>query len=405
MLAKNDENNVIEYKNVSDLNTALKLTIEKPYENIKVSGEISNFKISNKNLFATLKDNESTINVISWGHNYKKNQIEISNGDNIVIQGKIALYQKSGSYCLIANKFEKIGMGNLHNEYEQLKKKYELLGYFTNKKEFPQQINRVGIVTALEGAALQDILYVLKKNDFAGKVVIKGCLVQGTQAPQSIADEIGSLLQWNDNDGKRLDVIIIARGGGSFEDLVAFSSSLVIEAIHSSDIFTISAVGHEIDFMLSDFVADVRAPTPSVSAEIISTYQKNQLMEFSKCKYFVEDSMRNIIQMQLLTNKNKVSLLLKCINNPEDKLFNYEMELTKFEKHITNSMKSQLLQVKNKLEKLSGLLQKYDIRKMLEQGYVVVIKNNRIIDSINDIKSGQKLKLKMKDGDVNVIVT
>lgn len=395
----------IEYKSVYELNLSIKQTLEGPYDNIKVSGEISNFKISNKNLFATLKDNESTINIISWGYGYKKNQINITNGDTVLIYGRIAHYPKSGSYCLLASKFEKLGTGALHQEYEQLKQKYERLGYFTNKRKFPQQINKIGIITALEGAALQDILYVLKKNNFNGKIIIQGCMVQGIKAPQSIAEGINALTAWKDNNDKILDIVIIARGGGSFEDLIAFSSSEVIEAVHNCSIFTISAVGHEIDFMLSDFVADIRAPTPSVSAEIVSTYQSSQLTDYNKCKSFIETQMNHLLHSRLLSYKGKISLLLKSLGNPEVKISNYEVQLNIVRKQILNIIKSNLLQTRNKLENLSGKLQKHDIQSMLEKGYVILIKNNRIIDSVNDVKPGQKLKLKMRDGDVNIIIT
>jgi exodeoxyribonuclease VII large subunit len=392
----------VQYKSVSDLNLALKGTLEKPYANIKVSGEISNFKISNKNLFATLKDNDSTINLILWGYGHRKNQVAVSNGDTMLIHGKIILYQKSGSYCLQVSKFEKVGMGTLHQEYELLKGKYEQLGYFKRKREFPQQINRVGIVTALEGAALQDILYVLKKNNFSGKVVVRGCIVQGTLAPQSIADGISALQQYTDH-GKKLDVIIVGRGGGSFEDLIAFSSPTVIEAIYSCSIFMISAVGHETDFMLSDFVAE-RAPTPSVSAEIVSTHQKTQLADYLKCKSFIGTQMKHLLHMKLGSYENRISLLLKSMVSPSVALSNYEAEINMFRKHMVSSIKSKLLQANNKLDNISGLLQKHDIQKMLEQGYAILFKNNnRIVDSISDVKGGQRLKLKLKDGVLDVI--
>jgi exodeoxyribonuclease VII large subunit len=393
-----------EYNTVSDLNVAIKQTLEQPYTNIKVSGEISNFKISNKNLFATLKDNESCINVVAWGYEYRKNKIEMENGDKICIHGKITHHSKSGNYCLLAFKFEKLGTGDLHQQYEQLKKKYEDLGYYKDKKTFPQQVNRIGIVTALEGAALQDILYVLKTNEFNGKVVIKGCKVQGNQAPQSIVEGINNLMQWKDDKG-RLDLIIITRGGGSLEDLIGFSSNDVIVAIHNCDIFTISAVGHEIDFMLSDYVADIRAPTPSVSAEIITTSQKSRLQDYNKCKSFAETQMKQIILAKLNSLKEKVTLLLKSVENPDAKIMNSESQLEIIKNHIITSLRTKILQNKNKLEKLSVKLQKYDISTMLERGYAVVIKNNRIIDSVKDISDGQKLKLKMKDGDLTVIVT
>ena len=396
---------VVEFKSVNELNLAVKYAIEPLYTNIKVTGEISNFKISNNNLFATLKDTDSLINIISWGYGFKKQSVVISNGDTVLVDGKITYYPKSGNICLLVNKFEKMGTGSggLYQEYEQLKQKYNQLGYFANKKPFPKQLDRIGIATSSSGAAIHDILCVLKTNDFHGKIIIKDCIVQGNQSSQSVSESIKLLSEYNDN-GKQLDLILITRGGGALEDLISFSSSAVLEAIHACNIFTISAIGHQIDFMLSDFVADLRAPTPSVAGEIISTSQKNNLLEYKKHKSFVEIQMLQMINSKLESYKNKISLLAKSLENPLEKLSNSEAKLEMIQKHINNSVKTSLASVKNNLEKISGILQKYDIQNMLQQGYVVLIKNNRIIDSVTDVKPGQKLKLKMKNGEISVVV-
>lgn len=400
----NLETPTIEYKTVSELNQSIKQTLEKPFNSVKVCGELSNFKISNNNLFATLKDNDSTINLVLWRYGTRKRSIIIGDGDTVNVYGKLSLFLKSGSYCITVDKFEKIGMGDLHREYELLKQKYDQLGYFTNKKEFPQQLTKIGIITALEGAALQDILYVFK-NNFYGKIVIRGCMVQGTHAPQSIVEGINQLVEWENEYDERIDIIIIARGGGSFEDLIAFSSPIVIEAIHNCDIFTISGVGHEIDFMLSDYVADMRAPTPSVSAEIVLSRQKKQYDEYMKCKSYMETHIDHILRTKLSSYKTKIQLLLKSVGNPEVKLLNCEIQLKDLKKRLSDSILSKIQQIRNRLDHLFVKLQKYDIQNMLEQGYVVLIKNNRIVDSINDVKTGQKLKLKMRDGEVNIIIS
>lgn len=394
-----------EYNTVSDLNNAIKKTIEDPYSNIKVSGEISNVKISNKNLFATLKDADSSISVVSWGYGYKKNQTNLSNGDTITITGKLVVYLKSGNVCIVGCKFEKLGVGDLHLEYEQLKKKCDDSGYFNNKKLFPNCVSRIGIATALEGAALQDILYVLKKNAFVGQIVVKGCAVQGTNAPQSIIDAITSLLEWKSIHG-RLDVIVVTRGGGSFEDLIAFSDENVLKKIKSSDIFTISAVGHEVDFMLSDFVADLRAPTPSVSGEILTNHQRNQSDDYQKFKNIIFEQFKVKILGKIQQCKSKIKYLSSYLQNqnPEDKINKSVNELDLMTKGMKNILKLKIDKMKSSLEFLSNQASRYDIKNMLTKGYVVLTKNNRIIDSVSDLKHGQKLKLKLRDGDVDVIV-
>ena len=247
-------------------------------DKIIVSGEISNLKLANNNLFLTLKDNDAGINVISWGYGKSKGKIELKDGDKVSVTCRLVHYNKTGSVNLNLISVEKNGTGELHEKYNSIKDKCEKMGYFdqTKKKKFPDTIKYVGIVTAPEGAALQDILYVLKNNNFYGKVIVKRCTVQGVSCPKSLVSGIQHLEKWKDKDGRKLDVILITRGGGSFEDLMGFSNLKVIEKINASKIHTISAVGHEVDFMLSDYTADTRAPTPSVAAEMISKQQKKE---------------------------------------------------------------------------------------------------------------------------------
>jgi exodeoxyribonuclease VII large subunit len=246
---------------------------------------------------------------------------------------------------------------------------------------------------------LQDILYVLRTNGYSGKVVVKNCMVQGSRSPESIVHGIQSLSQYNDN-GKRLDLIVIARGGGSLEDLISFSSGVVLEAIHACDIFTISAIGHEVDFMLSDFVADRRAPTPSISGEIIIESYRNNLNEYNRNKLFIEQACQTIndkIDSYKVKVKSLSQQLRDIASNEIDKLENTD-------KRFLSVLKTGLSRFRNELERLSQVLQKHDIQAMLEQGYVMLVKNNRIVDSVNDVKYGQKLKIKMKDGELDIVV-
>jgi len=405
---KSEPNNISitkEYTTVSSLNAEIKQIIECPYKDIKVSGELSNYKISGNNMYATLKDCDSAVNIIVWSfvnRNTQQNMIDLSNGDNITVYGKITLYQKTGNYNITAHKIERTGVGNLYQEYETKKQYYESQGYYNNKKKFPASINKIGIVTAKDGAALQDILHVLKKNSFFGSIYIKNCLVQGTTAAQSITNAINCLSNLN----TMLDLIIISRGGGSFEDLLAFSSDDVIEAIHTSKIFTISAVGHEIDFMLSDFVADLRAATPSVAAEIVSTAQKSKINDYIKYKYFAKNQIWPILSNQILTYYAKLAKLDGLLTNksPIARIENYKLMLDKKRLIINKIMNTHITSLKDKLTITTQVLQKYDIENMLQSGYTVLLKNNRIVDSIAEIKNGQKLKLKMKDGEATVII-
>lgn len=394
-----------EYQSVTLLNAEIKQILDSQYDSIKVSGELTNYKISGNNMYATLKDADSAINIIVWGFINNRNGnalFDVCNGDNVTVYGKIVLYQKAGSYSITASKIEKNGIGSLYQDYELKKKYYENLGYYDNKKKFPNVINKIGIITAKDGAALQDILHVLGKNGFYGKIFIKNCLVQGNNSSSSIAQAINTL---SSNDYS-LDLLIITRGGGSFEDLISFSSDEVIEAIHNSNIFTISAVGHEIDFMLSDFVADLRAATPSVAAEIVATAQRQKINEYIKYKNYVDKTVIPSFENQIFTLNLSLNKLVNSLssNSPTTKI-QQTQELLKL--HRTNMEKildTSVIKIKERIKLVTQKIQKYDIENMLQSGYTVLIKNNRIIDSINDIKTGQKLKLKMKDGDVTIIV-
>jgi exodeoxyribonuclease VII large subunit len=239
-------------------NTIRDLLKENISEILKVKGEVSNLKLSNGNTFFTLKDKDSAISVVSWG-----NTFDITNGDDIFVSGKITTYGKQGTYNIQIFKVEKNGIGNIFETYEKLKKVFEKEGLFSKKRKFPLTINKIGIVSAYEGAALQDILYVLKANAFSGEVFVKNCYAQGKYCSQSVSNGI----EYFNNMKNKVDLILISRGGGSVEDLMGYSAESVIRAIYNSNIFTISAVGHEIDTMLSDYAADHRSPTPTRAAE------------------------------------------------------------------------------------------------------------------------------------------
>ena len=390
-----------EYSNIEELNTHIKTNIEQNFQYIKVSGELSNVKISNKNLFASLRDINSSINVCFWGFSNKFYK-PINNGDQVNIIGKLVVYNKNGTYSINISKLELSEINkkqdSIYTKYEETKKKYELLGYFNNKKQIPNNIKTIGILTSMEGAALQDILYVLNKSNYNGRVLLQNCLVQGVNSVQSVLDGLAILLH------HKLDCIIIARGGGSYEDLISFSDAKIIEAIYNSKIFTISAIGHEVDFMLSDFVADYRAPTPSIAGEFVSSIEKKNLEMYNSLKYNITNNLKNKIISNLDKLTNKINILNKNIIKPDTKLDNARTYLDTIKQKYLTNITNNITSIKNKLDKLNIKLAKHDILNMLDNGYVVLTKNNSIIDSIHDIKHGQKLKLKMKDGEVNVII-
>jgi exodeoxyribonuclease VII large subunit len=368
---------------IKELNEQIQLKLINEFNNIKIIGEISNMKISNGHLYMTLKDAESSINVIMWQYTIKNKtmNLQLNNGDNLIVEGSLNVYVKCGTYNIIINNIIKNGIGNLHKMYELNKLKYENLGYFNNKKNQPKIFYNIGILTAIDSAALQDILFVLNNNNFKGNIYIKNCTVQGTNCPLSIASGI-DFFEKNQNK-YNLDVLLITRGGGSFEDLIGFSDELVIESIKQSTLYIISAIGHEIDFMLSDFVADLRAPTPSIAGQIISCRWKQLNNE--------------IKTYNTLLNNNKIRIN-QLINKSIEELDN-----------IKNNIKSELYvkinQYKQKIENIDFQIDNLNFKNILNKGYTIIMDDMyNIIDDIKDINIGQKLNIKCNNGEINVIV-
>lgn len=393
-----DENN--NNLTVSDLTElikgALKVNFDKP---IYVIGEISNFKPSAKGAFFTLKDEDATINAVIWNHSNKTNKIDITNGKKVRVYGTLVVFAKSGSYNLNAYKIELLGIGNLHQEYLKLKDHYSQLGFFDEsiKKKLPNIIKKVGIITAIDGAALQDFIYVIKKNNFNGEIYIKNGIVQGKDCPLSIANGIKEL------DKMNLDAIVIARGGGSFEDLFGFSDKHVIEGINKCNTCVISAIGHEIDFMLSDFVADIRAPTPSIAGEIISCKKEDsfgidEIIELqNKLKYIINTKL-SLLEYDIFTiNKTK---------SPFDIIEKITDDINFIKNKLSNTIRFEINKLDTNLNDVTKILNKANNPNIiLSKGYCIVCAlSDEQIDNIDNFSKHtnkkKKLKLKFIDGEV-----
>lgn len=385
---------------VSELNEAIKsIFVSQMSTTVKVTGEISNIKISNNNTFLTLKDENASISVISWGTKFDK----LKNGDDVVVVGKITCYPKQGTYNITTHKIERIGVGNLHEKYEKSKLSFENKGYFSSKKTFPTKINRIAILTSTEGAALQDVMYVLKSNSFSGEILIKNCIVQGTQCPQSIEDGINFFDKIHEEN--KIDVLLITRGGGSFEDLMGYSSKEAVKSIHKSDIFIISAVGHEIDNMLSDFAADCRAPTPSVAAEMISQSQKDIYDKLSK--YSDKLSKIHVVMSSKMNGyEERLKYFKKTLHSLSPITFiNTELSRIDNNKKLLNSkLKDNIDYLELELERLKNKNETYNISKTMENGFVAILdEDNQLINSISilkeKIKCKENLKIILADGE------
>jgi len=251
---------------VSQLTSSIKIVLEDSFQNIWIDGEISNFKAVAGHFYFTLKDDKSELKCVFFKSSNEKIKFEIKDGMQVLCCGKISIYEQRGVYQLYVARMEPKGIGELQLAFEQLKEKLFKEGLFdeAHKKPIPLLPERIGIVTSITGAAIRDILHVLNKRFSNVEVIINPVKVQGDEAKEEISSAIEEF-----NRLGNVDVMIVGRGGGSLEDLWAFNEEIVARAIYNSKIPVISAVGHEIDWTISDFVADMRAPTPSVAAEIV----------------------------------------------------------------------------------------------------------------------------------------
>ena len=412
---------------VTELTDVIKRALHTEFRNhqITVTGEISNLKSSGKHTFLTLKDDTTQINVAFWG-----STLDNHHGDNVEITGRIELYTKTGNINLIGTSIKMIGIGSVHTEYEKLKIEYGKKGFFNNKKPLPESIKKIGIVTSEGGAALKDLLYVLEQNEFAGDIYIYDCIVQGVRCPASVAagikffnspfypvhdDEqyldnddqqdnvsdksddpfaISSIAKSkiknlnpinkkntysNNDDETEVDCIIITRGGGSFEDLMGFSHPKVMEAIFASKKYTISAVGHEIDNMLSDDVANYRAPTPSIAGAVVSSVNFNNKKKLSQVETNVLKIKKDLLQT-LCRYKKSLNKISTNVEDPTELLNNKLNDLmTKAKSHVRTKLSSYA----NRLKTIREIISSNDINMLLDNGFMMLTdtENRIVIDS------------------------
>ena len=411
---------------VSEINSLInrKLKMDPNFKNILVKGEISNFKTNafSGHSYFTLKDENSQIDAVMFkGMKDRFLEFEPEDGMKVIIKGKIEVYVKNGKYQLYATKITEDGIGNLHIAFEQLKKKLKKEGLFddSHKKEIPKYPRHIGVVTASTGAAIKDIITTIKRRYPICKILIFPTLVQGDQAALKIVKQIKYAQNYD------IDTLIIGRGGGSIEDLWPFNEEIVAREIYDCKIPVISAVGHEVDFTISDFVADKRAPTPTAAAEL--AVPKLSEVKFrldtlkSKLTKNINDNigekrliLNNISKKQVLKNPeeiyeikgmhldnliNKLNYASKnTISQNRNKLFKLENSIVlKNPKEITKHKREAFLRNFEKLEILNPLL-------TLKRGYSITKSNDKIVSSAKDVKSGDELDIEFDDGTVNTKV-
>lgn len=314
---------------VSELTRSIKFVLEDDFHDIWVEGEISNFRVPNSgHAYFTLKDEESQLRVVLFRLNRRLLKFEIGDGLHVIARGRISVYEPKGEYQLIADYIEPKGIGALQLAFDQLKMKLFKEGLFNeeHKKPIPQFPWRIAIVTSPTGAAIRDILRIIERRFSTMHIIIYPVKVQGDEASREIAMAIRKLNELSDSGFVGpIDVLIVGRGGGSLEDLWAFNEEVVARAIYDSRIPVISAVGHEIDYTISDFVADLRAPTPSAAAELVVRDRREIIQNILD----MEKRLMNAVQNTIVLLKSDLKGLQerRVIKSPLDKINEFQQEI------------------------------------------------------------------------------
>lgn len=412
------------YLKITDLNNYIKMIIDKDHflNKVYICGEISNFKNHTRgHLYFTLKDDFSRINAVMFESSARNLTFEPKDGMSVLIEGRVSCYPATGSYQIYVEKMEMDGIGKLFIEYEKLKKKLASEGLFNpeHKKKIPKYPSKIGVVTASTGAAVRDIMSTIKRRYPICEVILFPSLVQGVDAKDDIVRQIKKA------DSYGVDTIIIGRGGGSIEDLWSFNEEVVARCIYECKTPIISAVGHEIDFTIADFVADLRAPTPTGAAEMaVPTILDTQNM-IDNYIIRLNKNIKNMVNQKfIMLERFKRSYILK---NPmsmyeikEQKLDSLLDNLKSGINNIVNNKQNKLLNIKssyifttpnliieNKSKKFDILLKSLELLNpmgILEKGYSIVSKNEEVINDIKNIKKDDELDIKFNKGSIKAKV-
>ena len=435
---------------VGELNRSAKYLLEDAFTNIAVIGEISNMsRPSSGHIYFTLKDEDGAIGCAMWRSQASKLNFNPEDGDKCILKGQVSLYPATGRYQLMVKSIEQAGAGNLMHQFEKLKKKLESEGLFDQSKKLsiPQAPKHIGVITSSSTAAFQDIVSTIQRRAPFAQVSISPAVVQGDTAPNTIINSLNRIIKFNDhNQDNPIDLVLICRGGGSIEDLWCFNNENLAREIASFPIPTISGVGHEIDFTICDFVADMRAPTPTASAEIATEFNfqaKDKIINF-----YID--LQRTITNSILNKIQKIEYLKKNIRSPlmilreqNQKIDSYEMQLkqnikmllaenkqalsllrSRFKERSPNKYIQQLnikidniknlikKEIKSSINRNTFLIQEYEKNleilnplSILERGYSIIQnKSGESIKSNQDVNVGETLTARLNKGFIDVEV-
>ena len=429
---------------VGQLNQQAKTLLENQFRGVSVIGEISNMaRPSSGHIYFTLKDEDGAIRCAMFRNQNLRLNFEPQNGDQCILKGQVSLYAPRGDYQLIVSSMQPAGAGNLMHQFEELKKKLDAEGLFAQeiKKQIPKQPKHIGVITSESTAAFQDILTTIQRRAPVSQVSLIPATVQGDTAPKTLIEALQSTLNYNNlNPDNAFDVILICRGGGSIEDLWAFNNESLAREIFDFPLPIISGVGHEIDFTIVDFVADLRAPTPTAAAELVTEYyfQLNDRLEEWKASlgYLVQSRLTEKSQTLLFKSQNLKSPLT-MLKEQSQSLDNIEMRLANtvqgiisnakqnfqlatsqiyqsstlqrfenYEDRIKTNLRSLNFQMKNLIDKKKLMLESITTNlnaisplAVLDRGYAIVMnENGQALKSSKNIKVGDTVTTRLGDG-------
>jgi exodeoxyribonuclease VII large subunit len=391
------EKNVV---TITELTKQIKQSLETSFQRVWVEGEISNFKHhTSGHLYFTLKDETAQLSAVMWRSRVPYLSFQPEDGMKVIARGSITVYPPRGNYQIDVEQMQPIGVGELQLAFERLKKKLAAEGLFDteHKKPIPEFPECIGIITSETGAALQDICSVLSRRQPSVDVILAPVRVQGAGAAEEIAEAIEQM-----NRFSGIDVIIVGRGGGSLEDLWAFNDEIVARAIYGSNVPIVSAVGHEIDFCIADFVADLRAPTPSAAAELVVRDRAELLEEISNLYYTMNDAVNNRIS----SFRERVAGLLTSysFNKPRDLVREFSQRVDEIDRSIDISFNHIVQTVHQRYNALKNQLQALNPQGILKRGYSIVRKENQIVSSERLLHRGDEAQIQFHDGTVGVRV-
>ena len=383
---------------VSELTQSIKFVLESAFDNISVEGEISNFKSHvSGHWYFNLKDENAVINCTMWRGFNNYVFFTPQDGMKIIVSGRLTVYPPRGSYQIDVRSMKPAGEGELQAAFERLKQKLKSEGLFDSerKRAIPYFPSKIGIVTAIDGAAIRDMISVAERRFPLVELIIIPTKVQGSGAAEDIVDSLNKL-----NKIKDIDVIILARGGGSIEDLWAFNEEIVARAIYKSRIPVITGIGHEIDFTIADFVSDLRAPTPSVAMEL-ATPDKQELK--NAIEYFVQKVEESLIE-KIQEYRQRIDDVVDSymFRYPMEKVRSFYQKIDNLFYKISQQIDRKILLSEREIQKYFSIISSYDIEKTLKKGFTLIKQDDKFVTRKQMFLSSNPVTIKFYDGEIKL---